>query len=207
MGYQCVRNDDNARNKIAQKLRVYYSVQICYINSKPQKGYYGMEVLNGTLANGNDDARINACYRSIKEKITELRGIEDFYEENEWVAFGGKPENPKLILTVTVIITRGGHYLLADLDGRIFWQEWDYESIDEFENAIANHIAPMIGRKVKTVTEKKRHKYVKVSRYYLDDNKDDNEEWVLIDEVVFDYPQVRLFTFRSSTRTDIKSYI
>ena len=162
-----------------------------------------MGILNSFGVNENDDARINACYKNIKQKITELRGIDEFYEENEWVAFGGKPENPKLILTVTIILERGGHYLLADLDGRIFWQEWDYESVEEFENAIVNHIAPMIGRKIKTVTEKKRHKYVKISRYYLDDN----EEWVLIDEVVFDYPQVRLFTFRSSRREDIRSYI
>lgn len=162
-----------------------------------------MGILNSFGVNENDDARINACYKNIKQKITELRGIDEFYEENEWVAFGGKPENPKLILTVTIILERGGHYLLADLDGRIFWQEWDYESVEEFENAIVNHIAPMIGRKIKTVTEKKRHKYVKISRYYLDDN----EEWVLIDEVVFDYPQVRLFTFRSSRREEIRSYI
>lgn len=165
-----------------------------------------MATLNGFGQGGNDDARINACYRSIKQKITELRGIDDFYEENEWVAFGGNADNPKLVLTVTIIIERGGHYLLADLDGRIFWQEWDYVSLEEFEDAIVNHIAPMIGRKVKTVTEKKRHKYVKISRYYLDNNKE-NDEWVLIDEVVFDYPQVRLFTFRSSRKEEIRSYI
>lgn len=164
-----------------------------------------MGIYNGFGQGGDDDARINACYKNIKSKITELRGIDDFYEENEWVAFGGKPENPKLVLTVTIILERGGHYLLADLDGRIFWQEWDYESVEEFENAIVNHIAPMIGRKIKTVTEKKRHKYVKVSRYYLAEGE--NEEWVLIDEVVFDYPQVRLFTFRSSVREEIRSYI
>ena len=162
-----------------------------------------MATLNGFGQSSNDDARINACYKNIKRKITELRGIDEFYEENEWVAFGGNADNPKLILTVTIIITRGGHYLLADLDGRIFWQEWDYASVDEFENAIVNHIAPMIGRKVKTVTEKKRHKYVRVSRYYLDDN----EEWVLIDDVTFDYLQVRLFTFRSSRREEIRSYV
>ena len=165
-----------------------------------------MGILGNFAPSEKDNERINACYKNIKQKITELRGIDEFYEENEWVAFGGKPENPKLILTVTLIFERNDYCLLADLDGRIFWQEWDYESIDEFENAIANHIAPMIGRKVKTVTEKKRHKYVKVSRYYLDDSKADHEEWVLIDEVVFDYPQVRLFTFKNSRREDIRSY-
>ena len=74
--------------------------------------------------------------------------------------------------------------------------------MDEFENAVVNYAAPMIGRTVKTVTEKKKHKYVKISRFYLEGE----DKWVPIDENVFDAFPIRLFTFRNSRSEEIRRY-
>ena len=157
---------------------------------------------SGLSLSEEDSARIANCYNDIKEKITELRGKVNFIEEKDWIAFSGTKYEPKLMLSLSMVLDNGKHLLLADFDGGSYWQEWDYKSLDEFENAIVNYVAPMINRKVKTVIEKKRHKYIKVTRYYLE-GKDD---WVLIDENVFDSFVVRLRTRKDKIDIDIKSY-
>ncbi len=163
-----------------------------------------MENANGFDKNKkmSDNDRIVACCERIKEKITDARGKSDFIEEEGWVALAGTKEAPKLLLTVSVLISGGRHWLIADIDGRAYWQEQDYESIDEFENAVVNYAAPMIGRTVKTVTERKKHKYVKISRYYLEGE----DKWAPIDENVFDSFPIRLFTFKNAQREEIRRY-
>ena len=150
----------------------------------------------------SDNDKIVACSESIKKKITEACGKSDFIEEETWVALSGTQNNPKLVLTVSLVLNGKKRMLIADIDGRTFWQEWDYESVDEFENAVVNYAAPMIGRTVKTVTEKKKHKYVKISRFYLEGE----DKWVPIDENVFDAFPIRLFTFKNAHSEEIRRY-
>ena len=149
-----------------------------------------------------DSARIEACYKDIKEKIIALRGEVKVIKKESGIAFAGSMHDPKLFLSLSMVLDNGKHLLLADFDGGTYWQEWDYESLDEFENAISNYIAPMINRKVKTVIEKERHKYIKISRYY----SEGGDNWVLIEENVFDSFGVRLRTRKSAIDIDIKSY-
>lgn len=88
------------------------------------------------------------------------------------------------------------------MDDEISWQEWDFENQEDFENAIVEYIAPLVNRKIKTVTETKRHTYIKTSRYYLDNNS----EWILIDEDVMDGFLIRLFITKDSVKAELKSY-
>ena len=59
----------------------------------------------------------------------------------------------------------------------------------------------MINHTIKNVTEKKKHKYIKTSRYL-----NTNNEWILIDEEIADYFLIRLFITKDSTKEEIKSY-
>lgn len=157
---------------------------------------------SGLSLSDDDNARMAACYNDIKEKITELRGKVNIIEKDGWIAFSGSMYEPKLMLSLSMVLDNGKHLLMADFDGGAYWQEWDYKSLDEFENAIVSYVAPMINRKVKTVIEKERHKYIKVSRYF----SDGGDDWTLIDENVFDSFSVRLRTRKSTIDVDIKSY-
>lgn len=98
--------------------------------------------------------------------------------------------------------TGGKDYLYADVDDEISWQEWDFENREDFENAVAEYIASLVNRTIKTVTEKKKHKYIKTSRYYLDDDN----EWVLIDEDIMNHWLIRLFIKKDSVSEELKAY-
>lgn len=148
-----------------------------------------------------DSARMQACFASIKEKVATLCGVDRFIEKDGWVAFSGTAEKPALQLTLTTMKTGGKLYLYADVDDEISWQEWDYDSAAEFEDEIVSYIAPMVNRIVKIVTEKKKHTYMKISRYYLDGGK-----WVLIDEETEDFRLLRMTILKDSYKETIREY-
>lgn len=149
----------------------------------------------------NDNARIQACYAGIKEKVAKLCGVSNFIEKDGWVAFSGTAEKPALQLTLTTMKTGGKLYLYADVDDAISWQEWDYASAAEFEDEIVSYIAPMVNRIVKIVTEKKKHAYMKISRYYLDGG-----QWVFIDEETEDFRLLRITILKDSYKETIREY-
>lgn len=160
-----------------------------------------MKLFHNATNNDDINARINTCYNNIKSKITNRCGKIDFIEENGSIAFSGNAQNSELLLTLSIMKVEGKHYLYADLDDQISWQEWDFENQEDFENAITDYISLMINRTIKTVTEKKRHRYIKTSRYYLNNNK-----WFFIDEDVVDSWLIRLFITKDSTKEEVKSY-
>lgn len=149
----------------------------------------------------DDDTRINNCYNNIKLKISNECGIADFIEKDGWIAFSGSFEKVELLLTISLMKSGGTLYLYADIDDEVSWQEWDFDNQEDFENAIVEYIVPLVNRTIKTVTKKKKHKYIKVSRYYLENN-----EWILIDENVDDNFLIRLFITKDSTEEEIRSY-
>ncbi len=136
------------------------------------------------ISNKDIDNRISTCYDNIKRKLT------------------NKSENLELLLTIRIVKVRGKDFLYADIDDEVSFQEWDFENVEDFENAIAKYLTPIINRKIKIVTEKKKHKYIKISRYYMDDN----DEWILIDEDIINYFLIRLFIIKDSTKVEFKSY-
>lgn len=162
-----------------------------------------MKTFNSSAHNDGINTRINTCYDNIKSKITNQCGTVDFIENNGWIAFSGSFQKPELLLTLSAMKTEGKHYLYADIDDEISWQEWDFENQEDFENAIVEYISLLINRTIKTVTEKKKHRYIKISRYYLNNNN----EWILIDEDVIDFWLIRLFITKDSTREELKSYL
>lgn len=148
-------------------------------------------------------ARISVCLGNIKSNIANQRGDVNVMERDDWIAFAGSPEQPELLLTISAMKTGGKWYLYADIDDETSWHECDYESQADFENAIAEYIAPLIDRTVKTVTEKKKHKFIKITRYYLNDA----DEWTLMDEDICDAPIIRLFITKDSVSEEVKSYL
>ncbi len=161
-----------------------------------------LKTFHSSTPNDNDNTRMDACYKNIKFKITQQCGIADFIEKDGWIAFSGSLEKPQLLLTLSIMKTDGKHYLYADIDDEISWQEWDFENQEDFENAVVEYVSPLINRTIKTVIEKKKHKYIKTSRYYLSDNN----EWVLIDVDVADYTFLKLFITKNSIKEDIMVY-
>lgn len=161
-----------------------------------------MSFFHSSMPNENINIRMTTCYNNIKSKISNQCGIVNFIEKDGWIAFSGSVEKPELLLTISVMKKAGKHYLYADIDDEIFWQESDFENQEDFENAIAKYIAPLVNRTIKTVTKKRKHKYIKISRYYLNNNN----EWILIDEDVIDYLLIRLFITKDYTKEELKSY-
>lgn len=161
-----------------------------------------MRVFHSSTPNEDINIRITACYDNIKIKIANKCGVAEFIEKDGWIAFSGSSEKPELLLTISGMKTKGKYYLYADIDDEVSWQEWDFENQEDFENAIVEYIAPLVNRTIKTVTEKKRHKYIKTSRYYLNNNS----KWILVDEDVVDYLLIRLFITKDSTKEELKSY-
>lgn len=150
-----------------------------------------------------DLAKVDNCLCNIKNKISEQSGVSDFLEyENGCIAFSGNKDNPELFFDLDILKSEGKYNLYADIDDEVSWYEWDFKSLEQFENAIVEYIAPLINRTIKTVTEKKKHKYLRYARYYLSDNN----EWILIDENIVDYLIIRLFLFKDSIKEEIKEY-
>ncbi|MGM9681753.1 MAG: hypothetical protein ACI3XR_09645 [Eubacteriales bacterium] len=161
-----------------------------------------MSVFKNSMPNDDINVRMNTCYHNIKIKIINQCGIADIIEKDGWIAFSGSIQKPELLLTLSTIKTDGKHYLYADLDDEVNWQEGDFANQDEFENAIVEYISPLVNRTIKRVTEKKKHKYIKTSRYYLNDNN----QWILIDEDVIDFLFIRLFITKDCIKEKLKSY-
>jgi len=144
------------------------------------------------------------CLDSIKKKITEKIGISNFIDLDETsAAFSGTIDNYDLYISLDVIEKRGKHYLRAYMEDRFEWYEWDYDSQNEFEDKIVEYFCENINRTIKTITETKRHKYVRVTEYYLD--KETNE-WVLMSDDKVSWLIMRPFIEADDITEEIKEY-
>lgn len=161
-------------------------------------------LFHSSLPNQENMQRIENCYKNIKDKIKKNTYILNFIESDEgWIAFSGTENQPDLLLTLSIMKTEGKYYLYADLDDEISWQEWDFDNQTEFENEIVKYISPLINHTIKTITEKKKHKYVKTSRYYFNIK---TKKWILIDENIINSSALRLFIIKNSFKEEIKKY-
>lgn len=82
-----------------------------------------MSFFHSSMPNEDINARINACYDNIKNKIANKCGMAEFIEKDGWIAFSGSSKKPELLLTISVMKTGGKLYLYADIDDEISWQE------------------------------------------------------------------------------------
>lgn len=145
-----------------------------------------------------------ACLDNIKKKITEKIGISNFIDlDGTSAAFSGTIDNYDLYISLDIVKKRGKDYLYAYMDDHFEWYEWDYESQNEFEDKIVEYFCENINRTIKTITETKRHKYVRVTEYYLD--KETNE-WVLISDDKVSWLIMRPFIGEDSITEEIKEY-
>lgn len=144
------------------------------------------------------------CLDNIKRKISEKTGISNFVDLDETsAAFSGTVDNYDLYVSLDIVRKRGKDYLYAYMEDHFEWYEWDYDSQIEFENKIVEHFCEYINRTIKTITETKRHKYIRVTEYYLD--KETNE-WVLMSDEKNSWLIVRPFIEEDSITEEIKEY-
>ena len=78
-------------------------------------------------------------------------------------------DNMELMLEICTQKCDGKKYLYASLDDEVSWQEWDFDSLDEFENNIIEYIVNRVNRTIKTVIKKVKHKSYQETIYYLDE--------------------------------------
>ena len=153
-----------------------------------------------TIANKNPKESLD----NIKKKITEKIGISNFIDLGETsAAFSGTIDKYDLYISLDIVKKRGKDYLYAYMDDHFEWYEWDYESQNEFEDKIVEYFCENINRTIKTITETKRHKYVRVTEYYLD--KETNE-WILMSDDKVSWLIMRPFIEADDITEEIKEY-
>lgn len=144
------------------------------------------------------------CLANVKRKIAEKTGISKCVDLGETdAAFSGTVENYDLYISLDVMKKRGKEYLHAYMEDRLEWYEWEYASQNEFEDEIVAYFCEKINRTIKTVTETKRHKYVRVTEYYLDKETND---WVLMSDDKVSWLIMRPFIAEDSITEEIKEY-
>ena len=122
--------------------------------------------------------REKACILRIKKAVSEKCGIDNFIDYDDFAtAFAGTKDNMELMLEICTQKCEGKKYLYASVDDEVSWQEWDFDSLDEFENNIVDYIANRVNRTIKTVTEVE-NKSFRVASYYLEDSG----EWVCFED-------------------------
>ena len=122
-----------------------------------------MKLFRFSRAAKTDDhaaARETACADDIRRMIKSLQNDAQYIccGDNA-IAFSGTSKQPKLLLEISTQKSGGQKYLYASVDDEASWQEWDYDSYDEFSADIARYINARIGRTVKTVTEVSRSRF------------------------------------------------
>jgi hypothetical protein len=144
------------------------------------------------------------CLANIKGKIAQKTGISRYvYLGETSAAFSGTVDHFDLYISLGVRKRRGRDYLYAYMEDHFEWYEWDYASQSEFEDRIVEHFCTYINRTVKTITETKKHRYIRVTEYYL--NKETNE-WVLMSDDKVSWLMMRPFIEEDSVTEEIKEY-
>ena len=144
------------------------------------------------------------CLTNIKMKIAEKTGISKFVDLGETkVAFSGTVDDYDLFLSLGVVKKGRQNYLHAYMEDRLEWNEWEFDSQDDFENAIVEYLCTYINRTIKTVTETKRHKFIRVTEYYLDQETD---QWVLMSDDKVSMRIVRPFIEENGITEEITEY-
>lgn len=144
------------------------------------------------------------CLTNIKRKIAEKTGITKCIDLDESsAAFSGTEEAYDLYVSVGVYKKGKKEYFSVYMDDHLEWDEFDYDSQEEFEDSIVEFICEKINRTIKTITETKKHKYVRVKEYFLD--KETNE-WVLMYDEKMSWLIARPFITEDSVTEEIKEY-
>ena len=118
-------------------------------------------------------------------------------------AFSGTIDNYDLYISLDTVKKRGKDYLYAYMEDHFEWYEWDYASQSEFEDRIVEHFCTYINRTIKTITETKKHRYIRVTEYYL--NKETNDGVLMSDDKV-SWWMMRPFIEEDSVTEEIKEY-
>ena len=144
------------------------------------------------------------CLDNIKMKVAEKSGITNFVDLGETsAAFSGTVDDYDLYISLDIVEKRNKEYLYAYMEDHFEWYEYEYKSQNEFEDKIVEYFCTYINRTIKIITETKRHKYVRVTEYYLD--KETNE-WILMSDDKVSWLIMRPFIEADDITEEIKEY-
>ncbi len=150
-----------------------------------------------------DFEREKACISNIKKIVSDKCKISEFIDyDNSTVAFAGSKENMELILEVYTQKMSKIKYLCASLDDEVSWQECDFDTIQDFEENIAEYIANRVNKTVKTVIDAENNEFSVIS-YYLNENG----EWICFEDDKSNSKLVCLISSKTVKSTEtIKTY-
>ena len=145
------------------------------------------------------------CIERIKNAVSEKIGIKKFVEYDDFtVAFSGNQDNMELMLELYTVVDETGHYLHANIDDEVIFDECEFDSLDAFEASIVKYLTSRINRTIKTIITKDRHKSHHKSVYAFDN---ESENWFLIeDEHTEDSLVCQYFADKTETVEILKTY-
>ena len=141
----------------------------------------------------------------IKNAVSKKCGIDKFIEYDDYtVAFAGSEDNMELLLELSTSVDKNGHYLCANIDDEVSFDECDFDSLAAFEDSVIEHISNRVNHTIKTIITKEKEESYRKSVYVLNE---DTDNWTLIEqEYTEDDLVCRYFADKTETIEIIKTY-
>lgn len=144
------------------------------------------------------------CLTNIKRKIAEKSGISKCIDIDETsAAFSGTKDDYDLYISISTYKKRGKECLSVYVEDHVEWDEHGYRSQEAFEDSVVEYICDKINRTIRTITKMKRHKYIQITEYEL--NQQTNE-WILMSVEKTSWLIIRPFITEDSLTEEIKEY-
>ena len=145
------------------------------------------------------------CIARIKNAISQNCGIEKFIEYDDFtVAFAGNKDDMDLLLELYTGVDKNGHYLHANIDDEVLFDECDFDSLAAFEASVIEYISNRVNHTIKTIITKEKGESYSKSVYVLNE---DTNDWTLIEqEHTADDLICHYFADKTETVEIIKTY-
>ena len=110
----------------------------------------------------------------------------------------------ELLLELSTSVDKNGHYLYANIDDEVSFDECDFDSLAAFEDSVIEHISNRVNHTIKTIITKEKEESYRKSVYVLNE---DIDNWTLIEqEYTEDDLVCRYFADKTETIEIIKAY-
>ena len=146
--------------------------------------------------------KLESAFEQIISLVAEKSGVPRCarFDDGSTVAFSGSIDEPDLLLELAIDKKDN---LYASLDDEVSWYEFNFENTNEFIEAIANYIAPLVNHTVKYIREYEEHKSVRFRILVLDEDK---KEWITLEDEKTDATFLRPFITKDKNEEIIKVY-
>ncbi len=164
-----------------------------------------IKMFHSTRVTDEQHQEIIQCLEDIIRMVFEKSCVQKcvrFPSDDTAVAFSGNLDRPELYLTLELQKYNKQKFIYASLDDEYSWQEWDFKSRLDFCQNISDFISQRVNSKIKIVTERIKHKSIKITVYKMDTNGN----WQLLSEDFENHTIVKPFITKSGTEETIKAY-